>query len=133
MTNTELRAAAVVDLNARRQPVTYTVILNHHWDGRVEATVCDVSDDPRSRASVAEVLRQLLAQWDTRTPAENTAPNLRRLADALEAATPATEALRARIAELEAALRRISAGEGYYGAQAAEYKAIARAALDGNP
>lgn len=42
---------------------------------------------------------------------------------------PELTSAQARIRELEAALRQIANGEGYYGAQAKEYKDIARAAL----
>jgi hypothetical protein len=40
----------------RRPPVHYTVRLTHHWDGRIEVFVEDVSDDARSRASVGHAL-----------------------------------------------------------------------------
>jgi len=46
----------VVDLGARRSPVTYTVTITHHWDDRLEIFVADVADDDRSRASVADAL-----------------------------------------------------------------------------
>jgi hypothetical protein len=48
----------VVDLSARRQPVTYTVTITHHWDDSLEVFVADVADDQRSRASVADALRR---------------------------------------------------------------------------
>jgi hypothetical protein len=46
----------VINLSGRRQPVTYTVTITHHWDGTIETFVHDVSDDERSRASVGDVL-----------------------------------------------------------------------------
>lgn len=53
----------VVHLNAKRRPVNYTVSITQHWDGRIEAWVHDVADDPRSRAAVADCLDRLAAHW----------------------------------------------------------------------
>jgi hypothetical protein len=50
--------AEIVDLSARRAPVVFTVEITHHWDDRLEVFVHDVSDDPRSRASVADALKR---------------------------------------------------------------------------
>lgn len=48
----------VIDLQARRKPVTYTVTITHHWDDTLDVFVADVSDDPRSRAAVGDALRR---------------------------------------------------------------------------
>lgn len=50
--------ADVVDLSAKRKPVTYTVVITHHWDDTLEVLVMDVQDDPRSRASVLDALKR---------------------------------------------------------------------------
>jgi hypothetical protein len=49
----------VITLSDRRQAVTYTVTITHHWDGTVECFVHDVSDDERSRASVGDALARV--------------------------------------------------------------------------
>lgn len=49
-------AAEVIDLAQKRRPVCYTVRITHHWDDRLEVFVEDVSDDERSRTSVADAL-----------------------------------------------------------------------------
>jgi hypothetical protein len=49
---------SVIDLNAKRPPVYYTVNITHHWDDTLEVFVEDVADDDRSRASVADALRR---------------------------------------------------------------------------
>lgn len=54
----------VVDLGAKRKPVTYTVVITHHWDGKLEVWVEDVQDDPRSRASVADALKRASEMFD---------------------------------------------------------------------
>lgn len=60
----------VVDLNAKRKPVDYTVRLRHHWDDTLEIFVEDVSDDDRSRLSVADALERAAAML--RDPANTT-------------------------------------------------------------
>lgn len=60
----------VVDLNAKRPPVDYTIRLRHHWDDRLEVFVEDVSDDERSRLSVADALERAAAML--RDPANTT-------------------------------------------------------------
>jgi hypothetical protein len=57
--------ADVVDLSKRRQPVTYTVTITHHWDDTLEVFVADVADDPRSRASVADALSRAAETFKT--------------------------------------------------------------------
>lgn len=54
----------VIDLSAKRQPVTYTLVITHHWDGHFEFTVLDVADDERSKESVGYALKQAAAAWD---------------------------------------------------------------------
>ena len=48
----------VINLSKRRQPVTYTVTITHHWDDTLEIFVADVADDPRSREAVADALQR---------------------------------------------------------------------------
>jgi hypothetical protein len=61
---------SVIDLSKRRAPVCYTVRLVHHWDDRLEVSVEDVSDDERSRRSVADALRRAAEMLESapRTP-----------------------------------------------------------------
>lgn len=49
----------VVDLQAKRPPVHYTVRIVHHWDGFVEFQIGDVADDPRSRFAVLEMMQRV--------------------------------------------------------------------------
>lgn len=53
----------VIDLAERRAPVTYTVTITHHWDGRLEVFVADVASDERSRASVGSALARAAASF----------------------------------------------------------------------
>ena len=55
---------AVIDLAKKRQPVTYTLVITHHWDGHFEFTVLDVADDPRSKEAVGYALKQAAKAWD---------------------------------------------------------------------
>ncbi len=55
----------VVDLSSKRQPVTYTLVITHHWDGHFEFTVLDVADDERSQEAVGYALKQAAAAWDS--------------------------------------------------------------------
>ena len=48
----------ILDLGKRRQPVTYTVTITHHWDDTLEIFVADVADDPRRREAVADALQR---------------------------------------------------------------------------
>lgn len=52
-----------IDLNKRRPAVHYTVTVTQHWNGAVEIYVHDVSDDQRSRDSVADALARGFAPW----------------------------------------------------------------------
>ena len=47
---------SVINLSDRRRPVSYTVRITHHWDDSLEVFVEDVTDDERSRQSVADAL-----------------------------------------------------------------------------
>lgn len=60
----------VVDLAKRRAPVVYTVTITQHWDDSLEVFVQDVSDDARSRASIADALRRAAAMFEE-TPNES--------------------------------------------------------------
>lgn len=53
------RMSDVVDLNSKRPPVCYTVRIIHHWSGFIEFRIEDVADDPRSRASVFEMMQRV--------------------------------------------------------------------------
>lgn len=53
----------IVDLQARRAPVYYTVRLTHHWDGNVECFVEDVADDARIRDAVGHAIRLVAEQY----------------------------------------------------------------------
>lgn len=53
--------AEIVELADRRPPVTYTVTITQHWDGRMEIFVQDVADDERSRAAVGEAMQRAAA------------------------------------------------------------------------
>jgi hypothetical protein len=55
----------VIDLATKRQPVTYTLVITHHWDGHFEFTVLDVADDKRSREAVGYALKRAAEAWDT--------------------------------------------------------------------
>lgn len=50
----------IIDLAEKRAPVWYTIHIGHHWNGRLEVIVEDVSADPRSQASVLYALRKFL-------------------------------------------------------------------------
>jgi hypothetical protein len=50
----------IVNLADKRQPVTYTVAITHHWDGTIEAWVEDVSDSPRSEQAVWDALKSIV-------------------------------------------------------------------------
>lgn len=54
---------SVIDLNANRKPVKFTVDVTANWDGSFEAFVNDVSDDERSRAAVSDILCRLSEQY----------------------------------------------------------------------
>jgi len=53
----------IIDLSARRKPVTYTVTITHHWDDTLDVFVADVADDERSRAAVADALMRAAKQF----------------------------------------------------------------------
>jgi hypothetical protein len=59
-------AANLFDLNSRRKPVVYTVRLSQGYDGSLTVHVEGVADDRRSRAAVADALRQVadLFEWN---------------------------------------------------------------------
>lgn len=55
---------AIIDLATKRQPVTYTLVITHHWDGHFEFTVLDVADDARSQEAVGYALKKAAEAWD---------------------------------------------------------------------
>jgi hypothetical protein len=48
----------VIKLADKRPPVDYTIRIRHHWDDTIEIFVEDVSDDERSKQSVADTLQR---------------------------------------------------------------------------
>ena len=52
----------IVNLANRRPPVHYTVRITHHWNDTIEVFVEDVSDDDRSRESVASAIGRAALQ-----------------------------------------------------------------------
>lgn len=54
----------VIDLATKRQPVTYTLVITHHWDGHFEFTVLDVADDERSQEAVGYALKKAAEAWE---------------------------------------------------------------------
>jgi len=57
---TDTQTENVVDLNARRAPVTYTLTISHHWDGKIEVWVEGVSDSDRSQESIWYALKRFI-------------------------------------------------------------------------
>jgi hypothetical protein len=55
----------IIDLGAKRRPVSYTVEITHHWDDRLEVFVHDVSSDVRSRLAVADALLRAAVLFET--------------------------------------------------------------------
>ena len=49
----------IIDLGARRKPVTYIVTITHDWDGTMSMLVDGVTDDARSRYSVGYAMARL--------------------------------------------------------------------------
>jgi len=54
----------VINLSSKREPVIYTLIITHHWDGTFEFTVLDVADDERSQESVGYALKKAAEAWE---------------------------------------------------------------------
>lgn len=52
---------SVIDLSARRQPVTYTITVTHHWDGTLELFVEGIAESGRSNRAVADALLEAAA------------------------------------------------------------------------
>jgi hypothetical protein len=57
---TDAQAGNVVDLNARRAPVTYTLTISHHWDETLEVWVEGVTDSERSQESIWYALKRFI-------------------------------------------------------------------------
>lgn len=55
---------SVIDLASKRQPVTYTLVITHHWDGNFEFAVLDVADDERSQKAVGYALKKAAEAWE---------------------------------------------------------------------
>jgi hypothetical protein len=61
---------SVINLSDRRRPVSYTVRITHHWDDTLEVFVEDVTDDERSRQSVADALARAARVFANRAALE---------------------------------------------------------------
>jgi hypothetical protein len=61
---------SVINLSDRRPPVKYTVRITHHWDDSLEVFVEDVTDDERSRQSVADALARAARVFANRAALE---------------------------------------------------------------
>lgn len=48
----------VIDLADKRRPVDYSIHIRHHWDDTIEIFIEDVSDDERSKRSIADTLQR---------------------------------------------------------------------------
>ena len=57
--------ASLFDLSSRRPPTTYMLEITHHWDGRIEAFVHDISDSDKSQSSVWFALCELATKHMT--------------------------------------------------------------------
>lgn len=51
--------AVVIDLEERRKPITYTIEIEHHYDGTLRASIPNMEDSEVNRAMIAEVLRSV--------------------------------------------------------------------------
>jgi hypothetical protein len=54
----------VINLSDHRPPVTYEIVITHHWDDQIDMWVKGVADDPRSREVVRETLQRILDGWE---------------------------------------------------------------------
>jgi len=59
----------IISLAAYREPVTYTIDVTHHWDGKIEISVSGIMDDPRSKREAAKALLEAAAIADRATAA----------------------------------------------------------------
>jgi hypothetical protein len=55
----------VIDMASRRQPVVYTIVVEHGWDGQVAVEVHDLANEPRSRKCASEALLAAAAMLDS--------------------------------------------------------------------
>lgn len=82
----------IVSLSARRPPVIYTITIAHHHDGVVEADIGGILDDDHSRASVAQTLARIAADFlTTRHLIETMLTKINRLMDAAPGSPEAAE------------------------------------------
>lgn len=49
--------ADIVPLDGQREPVRYTIHVDHHWDGAVDVAIEDISADKRSLRVAAYALK----------------------------------------------------------------------------
>ena len=56
----------VIRLETRRKPVTYTLHVSHHWDGKVELFIDDLDADIREDDSVMQALGVLVDNYRAR-------------------------------------------------------------------
>lgn len=96
----------VIDINAKRPPVIYSVTVAHHYDGTLEFKIDDVADDARSREAVFHAFRRISG---ADSEIENLTTKLKQAvwsdSEECKIVNADNEKLRARIAELEAAMK----------------------------
>jgi hypothetical protein len=97
--------AEPINLADRRAPVAYTIRVLHHWNDALEVFIEDVSDDERSKSSVADALGRAAIQCGSLPTADAMHKVLLARVDALmsaEAGTPEADEL-SRLADVVAA------------------------------
>lgn len=66
----------IIDLSSRRKPVTYTIHVCHHWDGKIELMIEDLDDDIRSDEAVMGALGVLVENYRMREQIEYIKANM---------------------------------------------------------
>ncbi len=92
----------IIDLNAKRAPVVYTIVIAHHYDGTLEFNIEGVADDERSREAVLHAFRRISGADEE---IEKLTVDLKQAiysdSEYCEVVSAENSDLRARIAELE--------------------------------
>lgn len=101
----------IIDINAKRAPVIYSVTIAHHYDGTLEFNIEDVADDERSREAVLHAFRRISGADEE---IEKLTTDLKKAiysdSEYCQVVSAENSELRARIAELEAALSSVLIG-----------------------
>lgn len=151
----------VINLSNKRQPVNYTIRISHHWDDRLEVFVENVSDDERSKRTVADTMERAADTFRAESqPAEigeNAEPawnridainawgrvtselslpwgaSASRVIEVIEAIKAERDALKTALASADALLEWWSGTPGgvFYSSLARDYKKKRQAALQG--